>query len=329
MLAVTARAHTNIALIKYWGKADSELMLPANSSVSMTLDQFYTETTVTFDADATADSFVLDGVRQDFLATTKITRFLDIVRALANTASFAHVESVNHVPTAAGLASSASAFAALALAASTAAGLNLTQQELTRLARRGSGSASRSINGGFVIWHRGHDDASSFAEPVQVNPNLNLRMLAVVLNHRQKRVSSRQGMAETVATSPYFPAWADAAEAASHAMVRALAGSDFAEIGAMVERSALMMHATTLAANPPFTYFQPETLATLQLVQDMRAKGLPVYATMDAGPNVKVLTTADAVLQVQGQLAAALNAPITVCAPGPDAQIIKEEEVDA
>jgi diphosphomevalonate decarboxylase len=324
-LAVTARAHTNIALIKYWGKADTTLMLPANSSVSLTLDKFYTDTTVRFDDKLKQDQFILDNQRADGAATAKITKFLDHVRALAGITTRADVVSTNHVPTAAGLASSASAYAALALAASRAAGLQLSHRELTRLARRGSGSASRSLDGGCVIWHRGVDDATSFAEPVAVNPALQLRMIAVVIDHHQKKVSSRAGMAETVATSPYFTAWAQTAEANSQEMVTALAGDDFDRIGALAERSALMMHATTLSANPPFTYFQPETLATLQFVQELRASGLPAYATMDAGPNVKVLTNAANVDVVAAKLRAHLQAPLTICAPGPAASVLKEE----
>ncbi len=328
MIAVTARAHTNIALIKYWGKADAALMLPANSSVSLTLDQFYTDTRVAFSPQLTADTFSLDGVLQTGAAVAKVSRFLDHVRDMADMDLRAQVQSVNHVPTAAGLASSASAYAAMALAASRAAGLQLDHPALTRLARRGSGSASRSIDGGCVIWHRGIDDESSFAEPIAVNPALDLRMIAIVINHHAKKVSSRAGMAETVATSPFFPAWAQTAEANSQEMVAALAGDDFKLVGELAERSALMMHATTLAANPPFTYFQPGTLAALQLVQTMRAQGLPAYTTIDAGPNVKVLTTAEYVDAVADQLARHLDNPITICAPGPAARVLQEETVD-
>lgn len=327
-LAVTARAHTNIALIKYWGKANSELILPANSSVSLTLDKFYTDTTVEFTPQLTCDVLTIDGQRQNPVATQKVTKFLDIVRLRAGIKLFARVDSTNHVPMAAGLASSASAYAALAVAAAKAAGLQVDAPELTRLARRGSGSASRSIDGGCVIWHRGSDDLTSFAEPVAVNPALNLRMIALVIDHNQKQISSRSGMAETVATSPYFAAWVKTAEQASAAMVDALRGTDFAKVGALAERSALMMHATTLAAEVPFTYFKPETLATLQMVQQIRSAGLPAYATMDAGPNVKVLTTAEHVEAVAAKLKAQFPWPQIICAPGPAATILQEEKID-
>ena len=256
-MTVTARAHTNIALIKYWGKSDPQLIIPANSSISMTLDQFYTDASFDFDPQLTTDSFSLDGQEQSGAALQKLSKFMDLVRQRAGRNTFARITSTNHVPTAAGLASSASAYAALALAATRAAGLELSHKDLTRIARRGSGSASRSIDGGYVIWHRGTDDATSFSEPLPVAPDLDLRMLAVVLDHQPKKLSSRSGMANTVATSPYFPAWAKSSEGAAAAMEAALLAGDFDHIGRLAERSAMMMHATNMAAEPPFTYFNP------------------------------------------------------------------------
>lgn len=323
----TARAHTNIALIKYWGKADTTLMLPATSSLSMTLDAFYTDTQVVFDAQLTADTFTLDHQVQSGASLAKVSAFLDHVRALSHQSSFARVSSINHVPTAAGLASSASAYAALALAASTAAGLQLDEKALSRLARRGSGSASRSILGDYVIWHRGQDDASSFAENVPVAPTLDLAMVAVLVSDHAKTISSRRGMADTVATSPYFSAWTTANETACAEMVRALAAGDFEQVGALTERSALMMHATTLAANPPFTYLLPQSLAIVQFAQTLRETGLAVYATMDAGPNVKLLTRATDAEEVARRVKAEFGVQ-TVCAtPGPAAHLISDEEV--
>lgn len=320
----TARAHTNIALIKYWGKADQKLMLPATSSLSMTLDAFYTDTSVVFDADLAADTFILDGVAQTGAKLVPVSTFLDRVRALSGRQNYARVTSVNHVPTAAGLASSASAYAALALAASRAAGLNLDAAALSRLARRGSGSASRSILGDYVVWHRGTDDLSSFAENATVSPALDLRMIAVLVSDKEKRVSSRQGMAATVATSAYFDAWVAENELACQKMLVALEAGDFTRVGELTERSALMMHATTLAANPPFTYMLPESLALVQYAQAMRADGIPVYATMDAGPNVKLLTTAEYADEVQSRVTAKFGEQTVCAAPGPAAHILED-----
>ena len=201
---VTARAHTNIALVKYWGKADEELIIPQNNSLSLTLDHFYTDTTVQFDPTLTADQFTLNGQAQK---TTKITKFLDIIRQMAASQLFARVESTNHVPTMAGLASSASAYAALALAGSKALGLDLNSKDLSRLARRGSGSACRSIYGGFVEWQKGDSDQTSYAVPLVENLDWDLKMIAIVVNDKQKKIASRAGMQNVVHTSPYYSAW--------------------------------------------------------------------------------------------------------------------------
>lgn len=164
-----ARAHTNIALIKYWGKADEAYIIPMNNSLSITLDRFYTETKVTFDSSLTEDKLILNGEKVDDKETAKIQKYMDIVREVADTELYAVIESENFVPTSAGLASSASAYAALAAACNEALHLGLSDKDLSRLARRGSGSASRSIFGGFAEWEKGHDDATSFAHQLTHN----------------------------------------------------------------------------------------------------------------------------------------------------------------
>ncbi|WP_461214288.1 diphosphomevalonate decarboxylase [Lacticaseibacillus sp. GG6-2] len=321
MSTVTARAHTNIALIKYWGKRDPALILPYTSSVSLTLADFYTDTTVSFEPTLDQDRFTLDGTLQP---TAKISAFLDLVRQRAGITAKATVVSHNHVPTAAGLASSASAYAALALAASRAAGLTLDDQALSRLARRGSGSATRSIYGGLAIWHRGVDDASSFAEALP-DTSLPLRMLVVMVDKGKKPISSRNLMANTVATSPYYPAWVEHNEQAAKQMVAALAAADFETIGHLTEQSSMQMHAAILASDPAFTYWTPETLQAWAIVRDLRAAGVPAYATMDAGPNVKILTLAPYVAQIHQALTPAFAGRVLATAPGPAARVLSEE----
>ena len=221
---VTARAHTNIALVKYWGKADEELIIPQNNSLSLTLDHFYTDTTVQFDPTLTADQFTLNGQAQE---TTKITKFLDIIRQMAASQLFARVESTNHVPTMAGLASSASAYAALALAGSKALGLDLSSKDLSRLARRGSGSACRSIYGGFVEWQKGDSDQTSYAVPLVENLDWDLKMIAIVVNDKQKKIASRAGMQNVVHTSPYYSAWVKRSKEDLLALKQAIAEKEF------------------------------------------------------------------------------------------------------
>lgn len=290
MLSGKARAYTNIALIKYWGKKNEELILPMNNSLSLTLDAFYTETEVIFSDSFTDDLFYLDHELQTEAATKKISRFLDLVRIQANTNKRAKVISHNFVPTAAGLASSASGLAALAGACNEALGLELDQQALSRLARRGSGSACRSIFGGFVEWEKGHDDQTSYAQQIPSNGfEDELAMVFVLINDQQKDVSSRDGMRRTVETSHFYQGWLDSVETDLRELKQAIAEKSFQKMGEIMERNGLKMHGTTLAANPPFTYWSPDSLKAMQAVRELRASGIPCYFTMDAGPNVKVL----------------------------------------
>lgn len=319
--AAIARAHTNIALVKYWGKRDAARFLPMNSSLSLTLDAFYTETKVTYDAARKADAFTLNAVPQAGPELAKLSAFLEKARALTGETRFASVESVNHVPTAAGLASSASAYAALAAAAVWAAGRELPPEALSRLARQGSGSASRSIFGGFARWARGErpDGEDSHGVPV-AGPEAwpDVRMAVAILEPGPKAVASRDGMARTVATSIFYPAWAEAAEHDVAEAEAAIAARDLKALGRIAERSAMRMHATTWGADPPFTYFKPATLALIEAVAEARAAGLAAWATIDAGPNVKALTTAaDAPALVERLKAVPGVLRVVLSGPGP------------
>lgn len=289
-----ARAYTNIALIKYWGKKNESLILPMNNSLSLTLDAFYTETEVSFSEAYTEDQFYLDNQLQDEKATKKISTFLDIVREKVGTTKKAKVISQNFVPTAAGLASSASGLAALAGACNEALKLGLDDQALSRLARRGSGSACRSIFGGFVEWEKGHDDQSSYAHPISSDGfEDHLAMVFLLLNEQKKDVSSRDGMRRTVETSSFYQGWLDSVEADLYQLKQAIKTKNFQLLGETMEQNGLKMHGTTLAAHPPFTYWSPDSLKAMQAVRDLRNQGIPCYFTMDAGPNVKVLVQKD------------------------------------
>ncbi|MFS4465468.1 diphosphomevalonate decarboxylase [Staphylococcus haemolyticus] len=285
-----ARAHTNIALIKYWGKADEALIIPMNNSLSVTLDRFYTETRVTFDETLTEDQLILNGEAVNAKESAKIQRYMEMIRKEAGISEHALIESENFVPTAAGLASSASAYAALAGACNEALQLGLSDKDLSRLARRGSGSASRSIYGGFAEWEKGHDDESSFAHRVEADGWENeLAMVFVVINNKSKKVSSRSGMSLTRDTSRFYQYWLDNVEPDLKETKEAIAQKDFKRMGEVIEANGLRMHATNLGAQPPFTYLVPESYDAMRIVYECREAGLPCYFTMDAGPNVKVL----------------------------------------
>ena len=285
-----ARAHTNIALIKYWGKADEALIIPMNNSLSVTLDRFYTETRVTFDETLTEDQLILNGEAVNAKESAKIQRYMEMIRKEAGISEHALIESENFVPTAAGLASSASAYAALAGACNEALQLGLSDKDLSRLARRGSGSASRSIYGGFAEWEKGHDDESSFAHRIEADGWENeLAMVFVVINNKSKKVSSRSGMSLTRDTSRFYQYWLDNVEPDLKETKEAIAQKDFKRMGEVIEANGLRMHATNLGAQPPFTYLVPDSYDAMRIVHECREAGLPCYFTMDAGPNVKVL----------------------------------------
>jgi diphosphomevalonate decarboxylase len=285
-----ARAHTNIALIKYWGKADEALIIPMNNSLSVTLDRFYTETRVTFDETLTEDQLILNGEAVNAKESAKIQRYMEMIRKEAGISEHALIESENFVPTAAGLASSASAYAALAGACNEALQLGLSDKDLSRLARRGSGSASRSIYGGFAEWEKGNDDETSFAHRVEADGWENeLAMVFVVINNKSKKVSSRSGMSLTRDTSRFYQYWLDNVEPDLKETKEAIAQKDFKRMGEVIEANGLRMHATNLGAQPPFTYLVPESYDAMRIVHECREAGLPCYFTMDAGPNVKVL----------------------------------------
>lgn len=291
-MKASAKAHTNIALIKYWGKRDESLILPTNNSLSLTLDGFYTTTTVEFREDLSQDIFFLDDKRISGVQYDRVRNFLDLIRKSTKQKHiYAQVHSVNEVPTAAGFASSASGFAALAAAATQALGMQLTDAELSRVTRLGSGSACRSIYGGFAEWQQGvaSDGSDSYAVPVAAVDHWDIRVAAVVVNAQMKKVSSREGMKRTVDTSPFFDSWVNSIPTDLEQIKQGIMDRDFEKVGHIAEANCLKMHATTLGANPPFTYWTDATMAVMQAVQALRENGIPAFFTIDAGPNVKVL----------------------------------------
>jgi diphosphomevalonate decarboxylase len=309
--SVTARAHANIALVKYWGKRDAVLNTPAAGSLSLTLSALTTTTTVRFDPALAADQMTFDGVPTQGKELIRTGEWLDLVRARAGMATRAAVDTRNDFPTASGLASSASGFAALAVAAAAAAGLPLSARELSILARRGSGSAARSIFGGFVRMHAGQraDGEDAFAAPLDA-PALAARarmVVAIVGGGVVKTHGSRDAMEHCAATSPLYDGWLAVVPRDLAAAEAALFAGDLDALGEIAEANALAMHAAAIASRPAIIYWQPATLACLAAVRALRAAGRTAWATMDAGPHVKVLsnetdaiTVADALRDVAG-----------------------------
>ena len=315
----TAVAGTNIALVKYWGKRDAALNLPAAGSLSLTLDALGTRTSVRFTDALAADRLTLDGAAADARATARVAAFLDRVRARAQLEARAEVVSENTVPTASGLASSASGFAALALAATHAAGLSPSPAELSELSRLGSGSAARSIFGGFVEMARGEraDGRDAVAAPLPGGDAWrDVRLVVAVTSDAAKALGSTEAMERTSRTSPYYAAWiASVADDLAEARA-AVEARDLTRLGVVAERSALRMHASALAAEPGILYWNAATVAAMGAVRALRDQGVAAYFTIDAGPHVKVLcaaadahTVEDALLRCPGVLRTVVASP--------------------
>lgn len=309
-----AIAHANIALIKYWGKADPKLRLPLMNSLSLTLDKFYTQTAVAF---SPSDQFYLNQKRQGPAASKRVFAYLQLLtEKLGLPARHYAIRSINHVPTSAGLASSSSAFAALAGAFAQLWGLDCSRKDLSRLARLGSGSACRSIFGGFAEWKKGSDQ-TSYAFPIDEHPQFDLRLLVVELDQGPKKISSTQGMQEAQ-TSPFYPSWLARNPLEIKQMRTAIQEQDFQQLGRVAELNANEMHTLNLTAARPFTYFEPATIKVIKLVQAWRSQGLPCYYTIDAGPNVKLLTSLKNCKVLQANLAQELpSAKMVVTNFGP------------
>jgi diphosphomevalonate decarboxylase len=322
----TAVAYANIALAKYWGKADVRANLPAVPSLSLTLAGLETKTTVEFSATRTADSATLDGEALTARPLDRVIDMLDRVRAAASITEHARVTSVNHFPTAAGLASSASGFAALALAATHAAGLNLSAGELSSLARQSSASAARSLFEGYAALPARAEQAVFIASRDQ----LPVEMLIAVTESGPKYVGSTEAMLNTEKTSPLYAAWVESAPAMYDRAVRAVLDGDLAALGAVMEQSALTMHATMMAAMPAVIYWAPATLRVMRWLRERRdARGWAAYFTMDAGPHVKVLCHAANANDVAKELSAVTGVREVIrCLPGRDAHLVSGHETD-
>lgn len=308
----TVKAHANIALIKYWGKEDENLFLPSTSSLSMTLDALHTITTVQLST-SDSDLFILNDQIQSSEETSKVSRFVDLFRKDNQKVI---INSTNNFPTAAGLASSASGYAALSLALNYEFDHQLSLRDLSKLTRRGSGSASRSLYGGFVKWTKGNND-TSVATPI--DSELEMEMIIVIVNAEKKTGGSRAMMKKTKEQSRYFDSWLSYNDRDLQEMEAAIIHGDLNQVGKLAERNAMMMHATMLAIDEPFFYLQPDSLRVIQIVKECREQGLLAYYTMDAGPNVKIITTPkdrEAILKHLGDFRT------IVAKKGPGAQLI-------
>ncbi|MCY4018350.1 MAG: diphosphomevalonate decarboxylase [Chloroflexi bacterium] len=297
----TARAHSNIAFIKYWGNRDSGIRLPANSSLSMNLAALHSTTSVTWSDALEEDRLLINDEPAVPAALLRVSAHLDTLRAELRSTLHADVSSHNNFPMGAGIASSASAFAALTLAATAALGMRLSERELSLLARRGSGSAARSIPTGFVEWHAGSADKDSYAESIASPDYWPLEDVIAVISRDHKHVGSTMGHA-TANTSILQRVRVETAADRLLSAIHAILARDFEALAPVVEEDSNLMHAVMMTSKPSLFYWLPKSLRVMLAVQEWRRQGLQVCYTLDAGPNVHCICGAQDAAVVAARL---------------------------
>lgn len=300
-MKITAKAPANIAFIKYWGKKDETLRLPMNSSISMNLSGVYTTTEVEFSDNLESDQVRLDGKLAEGKERERVVKFLELVRKLAKINTRAEVSSKNNFPKGTGIASSASGFAALALASTSAAGLSLSEKELSILSRKGSGSACRSIPDGFVEWKAGDTNYTSYAHSLYQSDYWDIVDVIAIVGRKSKKVSSTEGHAKAY-SSPFYKTRISGMKKKVRDIKAALSDKNFTKFGEIVESEALNMHAVMMTSEPSLIYWYPETLSLIHEVKDWRRDGLEVYFTIDAGPNLHLICLGKEVYKLKNKL---------------------------
>lgn len=287
-MKVTVKAPANIAFIKYWGKKNEKLRLPANSSISMNLSGALTVTSVEFSRKLESDTLFINGLKANKGELQRVSNHLNLIRNISKIKDFARVESKNNFPKASGIASSASGFAALTVAGAKAAELSLSEKQLSILARLGSGSACRSIPDGFVEWKKGSKNQDSFAYSLYPADYWDICDVIAVIGQTSKKVSSTEG--HTLAeSSPFYKTRILGMARKVKEIKLALRNKDFTRFGEILEAEAINMHAVMMTSNPALFYWTPKTLEIILKVFDWRSEGIEAYFTIDAGPNVHII----------------------------------------
>ena len=313
MNEATALAHPNIALVKYWGKRAGKTNIPATPSLSITLDTLVTRTSV---RESEQDQVEINGT---VVSDKKIQDFLIQLRAAYSLPPLS-IESFSNFPTSAGLASSASGFAGLLTAIDAAFRLEMSTSERSIWARRGSGSAARSIFGGFASLEEENGDwCARNVLPMGAWP---LKVVIAITSETAKNVGSTEGMERSKQTSPYYGAWTESTKSDHAAGLLAVSQQDFSRLASVAESSCLKMHALMLSSQPPLSYWNGATVETIAAVRELQGAGISVFFTIDAGPQVKALCQEDATDIVVDRLASVPGVLRTlVCGLGPGAYV--------
>lgn len=328
----SAIAYSNIALIKYWGRSqgyDPNLNIPSNDSVSMTKlglsDDIHlqTHTTIDFSDIYEEDAAILEGEVLTGRRLERIIRVVNPLRKIANIGYNFKMMSKNDFPTQAGLASSASGFAALAIAAVDALGIDSSKEEISTIARLGSGSAARSIHGGFVYWYKGNSHETSFASQICSSDEFDMSSVIAIIHEGKKEVTSDVGH-ELAYTSPFNRVRINKSQEQAKEIEKAILDDDFSKVGRISEENCKYMHAVMMTSSPPLFYWHPDTLRIIKSIQRVR-ESLECYFTIDAGPNVHCLCRHDNTYELQKVLEEMECVDKTIIAvPACDSHVAKE-----
>lgn len=276
-------AHANLALIKYWGKRDPDLILPTAPSISVTLDRFFTETEIEISDEITESVFLLDGKSE---GSGRALKYVEKLFGMFGRPEQRFIaRSHNSVPADAGFSSSSSAFASMAGAVCQIFGCEKDPFLVSRMARLGSGSATRSVFPGLVEWKTG-DDESSHGYPLENTHSLDFKLIAVLMDPTKKKTGSRAGM-NSALKSPLYPEWIKETESDCEEMKKAIAAGDFASLGALAEKNAQAMDRLNLTVG--LDYLSPRTRETIGWVKDLRRQGFSCYVSFDAGNNFFII----------------------------------------
>lgn len=300
-MKATAVAPSNIAFTKYWGKKDEVLRLPENGSISMCLSNLLTTTTVEFRAKYNQDQVIINGGGMEEGEAERVIKHLDRVRKMAGINLKAKVVSNNNFPIATGLSSSASGFAALTLAASKAAGLNLSEKDLSILARQGSGSACRSIPAGFVEWLDGDTSKTSYAVQIFPPSHWDIADVVAVVSEGKKEVATSLGQ-KTASSSPFMKVRLSRMKEKNRLVKKLIRDKNFKEFGQLIESEALELHAIMLTQKPALIYWTPGTLRIMKLAGYWRVEGIPVYFTINTGQDIHLICEQKNVKKVVSKL---------------------------
>lgn len=299
-MKATSIAPSNIAFTKYWGRKNEKLRLPENGSISMCLSNLLTTTTVEFSPKYKKDEVIINSIKNG-RESKRVTEHLDHIRKLAKINLRTKVVSQNSFPTSTGLSSSASGFAALTVAAASAAGLKLSEKQLSILARQGSGSACRSIPSGFVEWLDGNTNETSYAKQIFPLNHWKIADVVAIVSSHKKDVPTAIGQ-QTATSSPFMKTRLARMRQKNQLVKKLIRGRNFTKFGELIEAEALELHAIMMTQTPPLIYLEPNSILLMKLCRKWHTDGLPVYFTVNTGQDIHLIVEQRNIAKLKSKL---------------------------